>query len=404
MKDFFNLAFKNLRHRGIRSWLTLLGIFIGVMAVVSLISLGAGLKTAIGAQFGISSTEIITVQAGGISAAGPPGTGVTNKLTQGDKDAISKLSSVETAISRLISIGKVEFNDVVEFEGVVSIPEGKDRKLSYDMMEVEPVTGRMLKDGDSNKVVLGWNFYKDDKIFGEKIVPGKSIMIQEERFLVIGILGKKGSFIFDNAILMNEDAFADLFDYGDDVDLIGVKVKDKDLMERTKEDIEKLMRDRRDVEKGREDFEVSTPEAMLATVNSVLGGVQAFVVIIALISILVGAVGIVNTMTTSVLERKKEIGIMKAVGAKNSQVFMQFLIESGLLGLLGGLVGVVFGVGIGMLGVLGINNWIGSETALSIDFVLIGGALVGSFVVGAVSGVAPALKAAHQNPVEALRG
>jgi len=140
------------------------------------------------------------------------------------------------------------------------------------------------------------------------------------------------------------------------------------------------------------------------TVNSVLGGVQAFIIIIASISILVGALGIVNTMTTSVLERRKEIGIMKAIGAKNSQVFMQFFFESGMLGFIGGLVGVILGTLISVGGIIGINGFIGSELALSIDFVLIGGALVGSFLIGAIAGIAPAMQAAKQNPVEALRG
>ncbi len=404
MKDFFNLAFNNLRNRGIRSWLTLLGIFIGVMAVVSLISLGNGLQMAVGAQFGISSTEVITVQAGGISSAGPPGTGVTNKLTIQDAQAIERISSIEAAIPRMLPSGKVEYNNVVTFGMAGSIPDGENRKLVYEMMDIEATEGRLLKDGDSNKVVLGWNFYSSDDIFGEEVVVGKSVLIQDEKFTVVGIMEKKGSFIFDNIILINEDAVIDLFDYGDDADLIAVKVKNKDLMERAKEDIEKLLRKRRDVDAGKEDFSVSTPEAALENVNNILGGVQAFIVIIASISILVGAVGIVNTMTTSVLERRREIGIMKAIGAKNSQIFMQFFIESGLLGFVGGLVGCVLGVLIGVLGVIGINNWIGAEVAPSVDFILVGGALLGSFVVGAAAGIVPAMNAAKQNPVEALRG
>ena len=186
--------------------------------------------------------------------------------------------------------------------------------------------------------------------------------------------------------------------------MMAVKERSEELMDKAKEDIEKLMRKRREVDKGEEDFEVSTPEAMMETVNSILGGVQAFIIIIASISILVGTLGIVNTMTTSVLERKKEIGIMKAIGAKNSQVFMQFFFESGMLGLIGGLVGVILGTLISVAGVMGINSFLGSELLPVIDFMLIGGALVGSFVIGAVAGIVPAINAAKQNPVEALRG
>jgi putative ABC transport system permease protein len=143
---------------------------------------------------------------------------------------------------------------------------------------------------------------------------------------------------------------------------------------------------------------------MMETVNSILGGVQAFIIIIASISILVGALGIVNTMTTSVLERRKEIGIMKAIGGTNGQVFMQFFFESGMLGFIGGLVGAVLGTLISVAGVAGINGFLGADLIPVIDFVLIGGALLGSFIVGAVAGIVPAMNAAKQNPVEALRG
>ena len=402
--DYLILALKNLKHRGIRSWLTLLGIFIGVTAVVSLIGLGTGLQAAVSAQFGISSTQIITVQAGGLNAYGPPGSGVVNKLTTEDVEAIEKLSSVEIAISRIISSCKLEYNNIVEFGSSVSIPDGDGRKLAYEALDLDVKTGRMIKDGDVNNIMLGYNFYVDDNGFGKGVVPGKIMLIQDERFKVVGILEKKGSFLFDNMVFMNAVPLRDLMDYGDDVDLIVVKAWSEEDMNRAKEDIEKLMRKRRDVDLGEEDFEVSTPETMMDTVNQVLGGVQAFIVIIASISILVGALGIVNTMTTSVLERRKEIGIMKAIGGTNEQVFMQFFFEAGMLGFIGGLVGVVFGTLISMMGIVGINNFIGGELNLVIDFVLIGGALAGSFIIGAVAGIVPAMNAAKQNPVEALRG
>jgi len=402
--DYLILALKNLRHRGIRSWLTLLGIFIGVTAVVSLIGLGAGLQAAVSAQFGISATQIITVQAGGVNAFGAPGSGAVNKLTTDDVDAINGLSNVELAIPRIISSGKLEYDNTVGFGSALSIPDGEGRKLTYEAMDLDVESGRMLKNGDTNNVMLGYYFGQDDGVFERGIVPGKYVLVQDKRFKVVGILEKKGSFLVDIMVFMNEDVLRDLMDYGDDVDLIVVKVRDEDVMDRTKEDIEKLLRKRRDVDFGEEDFEVSTPEAMMETVNSILGGVQAFIIIIASISILVGALGIINTMTTSVLERKKEIGIMKAIGAKNSQVFMQFFFESGMLGFIGGLVGVFLGTLIGLGGIAGINSFLGAELSFGIDFVLIVGALIGSFIIGAVAGIVPAMNAAKQNPVEALRG
>ncbi|MAH49353.1 hypothetical protein CMI37_26250 [Candidatus Pacearchaeota archaeon] len=407
--DYFILSLKNLKHRGIRSWLTLLGIFIGIAAVVSLITLGNGLQAAVGAQFGVSSTEIITVQAGGLNAYGPPGSGVVNSLTIEDARAIEKLSLVNRAIRRNLPSGRLEFNDIAVFGNVMSIPSGDDKKFSYEMMELETEAGRLLKDSDRNRVMLGYNFYADKvglekaiKIGDKVSIQGESLVMQD--YEVIGLLKKKGSLIFDNIVYMNEEPLEDLMGYGDDVDLIAVHVKSSDLVDKAKEDIEKLMRRRRNVKEGEEDFDVSTPQAMMATVNTVLGGVQAFIVIIASISIIVGAIGIVNTMTTSVLERRQEIGIMKAIGARNSNVFMQFLVESGLMGLIGGIAGVLVGMLIGYAGTAGISSFIGSEIPLSMNWSLIIFSLAGSFGVGAAAGIVPAMQAAKQNPVDALRG
>ncbi len=404
IKDYFVLSVKNLKRRGVRSWLTLLGIFIGISAVIALISLGQGLRVAVSAQLGISSSEVITVQAGGLNSYGPPGSGAVNHLTTDDVDAISKLSSVERAIGRNIPSVKIEFDDKLAFSYTASVPYGDDRTFVYDLMEIQPALGRMLKDEDVNKVMLGYNFNIAGALFEKAIRPGNSILINNKSVEVIGILKKKGSFILDNVAYMNEHALEDLIGYGNEVDIIAVKIKSKDLMSRAKEEIKNLMLDRRNVDKGEEDFEVSTPEAAMQTVNAILSGIQAFIVLIATMAILVGAIGIVNTMGTAVLERKREIGIMKAVGAKNSDIFLQFFIEAGLLGLVGGIAGVIVGVNLGILGTLGINKFIGSSTHPQINFILIFGALLGSFIIGCLSGIIPAMKAARQNVVEAMRG
>ncbi len=406
ISDFFSLALKNLKHRGIRSWLTLLGIFIGVTAVVSLISLGNGLQMAVATQFGVSSNEFITIQAGGLSGYGPPGSNVVDPLTQSDVDAIERLSSVENAVRRNINSGIVEFNDNVQFRYVGSIPNNdEDRKMIYTNLDLDLLTGRHLDSGDSGKVVLGYNFYTNEEDWGGKIIsPGKSVIINDEDFEVIGIVDKQGSLIMDNIVLMDEGDMDDIFGFGDEASIVIAQPKDTDEMQKTKTDIEKLLRNRRGVKEGEEDFEVSTPEAALATVNSILSGVQIFIAIVASISIFIGAIGIVNTMTTSVLERKKEIGIMKSIGAKNSHIFLQFFIESSLLGLIGGIVGALFGTIIGVVGTMGINGWLGTELAPNVDVILIAFSLLGSFLIGGIAGIVPAMKAAKQNPVEALRG
>jgi len=402
--DYLRLAFINLKHRGVRSWLTLLGIFIGITSVVALISLGNGLQLAVSSQFGVSSTEIISVQAGGIGFAGPPGSGVVNPLTIDDMEEIEKISSVERVLRRNLESGRLDYNDKAIFGYAINIPDGEDRKFAYEILNGEAEVGRLLKDGDTNKVVLGNNFLTNKVGLDKPLRAGDSILLQGEKFEVVGILKKQGSFIFDNIVYMNEKPHQELFDYGDTVDIIGVQVKDESLMEKTKEEIEKVLRKTRKVKVGEEDFEVSTPEASLATVNSVLGGVQAFIVLVASLSILIGAIGIINTMTTSVMERRKEIGIMKSIGATNGQIFTQFLIESGLLGAVGGIIGAITGTLAGVAGTVALNDFIGAELQPEINISLILLAILGSFTIGAIAGIVPALSAAKENPVEALRG
>jgi len=403
LKDYFLFAWNNLIHKKLRSWLTLIGILIGVTAVVALIGLGDGLKLAITSQFGVSATEVITIQAGGISM-GPPGSGVVNPLTQDDVDEIAKLSTVERVVPRILEEGKLEFNDKVGFGYAMSIPDGDNRKFTYDAVEIEAWKGRMLKDGDNKKVMLGYNFGADAVGLGKAVKPGDTILLEDLKFEVVGILKKKGSFIFDNIVAVNEEPLKEIMDNPDDVDIIVVKVKDKNLMDKAKEDIERLLRDRRGVKAGEEDFEVQTPEAMLEQVNSVLTGVQVFVTLIASISIIIGAIGIVNTMTTAVLERKKQIGIMKSIGARNSAIFMLFFVESGLMGLIGGVIGAIIGQLIAYVGTTGINAFVGAEASPQINFILIISTLIGTFIIGSVAGIIPAMRAAKQNPVDALRG
>ncbi len=404
MKEYFLLAFKNIRKRGVRSWLTLLGIFIGVLTVVSLISLGNGLREGVISQFGISSTKLITVQAGGLTAYGPPGTWVSNPLTKQDAEAIEKLDSVEIAIPRNIETVQVKFKGKTITSLAASLPRER-MDFVYETLELNAKHGRLLEKGDSRKVLLGSDFRDKTKNgFGKSISVGDKISIEGKEFRVAGILEKKGSFIIDRIIFMPDEELNDIKNYRDKVNLIAVRVKSKDLMDRAKEDIEKLLRERRDVKKGEEDFEVSTPQAILETVDNVLKGIQIFIVIIALISIVVGSIGIINTMTVSVLERKKDIGIMKAVGLTNKNIFYLFFVEAGLLGLIGGLLGVVFGMIVGYFGTAAINKIIGSSATPEISWIVVILTLIGSFFIGSLAGTIPAIRAAKQNPVEALRG
>lgn len=405
IKDYFTLAFKNLKRRGIRSWLTLIGILIGVAAVISLISLGNGLKEAVNSQFNVGSTQVITVQAGGITGYGPPGSGAINPLTQSDSDAIGKLGSVQASIPREIRGVKMEFNNKATFTFAATVPDNSQlENYMYEIADVKTISGKLIYQGDRDVIVIGNNFVDGTKNgLDRDLKVGDKVKINGKDFKIQGILGKQGSFIIDNAILMNEKDLQNLLGYGNQVDIIEVKVADESFMNQTENAIDNLMRQRRNVKVGQEDFEISTPQASLNSVNQILSGIQIFTIIIASISILVGAIGVTNTMMTSVLERKREIGIMKSIGARNEHIFYQFFIEAGLLGLVGGIIGILIGTGIGYIGTAVLNSFIGSSAQPQISFSLIILAMLGSFIIGSVAGIVPAMRAAKENPVEDIR-
>jgi putative ABC transport system permease protein len=403
LSDYFRIAFRGIKRRKLRSWLTMLGIFIGIAAIVSLIGLGEGLRNAVMSQFNMLGSDIITVRAGGLHFYGPPGTGVVNPLESDYTSKLENVQGVDWAIDRLIKNVKTEFNGHVEFGVAGSIPSGEHRKEIYSVVGIKAHKGRLLKDGDRYKVVLGYNFVDKD-VFGKPIKVGSRILVQDKSFEVIGIAERVGNFVIDNAYIINDEIMREVLDEQEEVSVIVVKAKKGANMNTVKERIEKVLRKERDVKKGEEDFMVEVSEDLLETLNSTLFAVQLFVYIIASISLVVGGIGIMNTMYTAVVERTKEIGIIKSVGARNGDIFWLFFIESGLLGMVGGGVGVLMGVGIAKgLAFIG-SMQLGSELiSAHISFYLVAGALLFSFVVGAIAGITPAFKASRLQPVEALR-
>src|SRR3989344_2950552 len=223
IKDYFIFSIKNLRNRKLRSWLTMIGIIIGITAVVSLIGMGQGLKSAISLQFGDLGTDKLAVQAS--SGFGPPGTGVVKPLTKDNLEKIKKVNGVKIAAGRLIRSGKLEHDNHVGSGFAASMPDGEARRLIEDAQNLEADAGRLLKDSDSKKVVLGNNLGQENAGFGKKLVVGSKVLIQDEEFEVIGILKKLGSFILDNVVFVNEDDLRKVLDVPDkDYDVIAVQV------------------------------------------------------------------------------------------------------------------------------------------------------------------------------------
>ncbi len=403
IKDYFKLSLKTLAHRKLRSWLTMIGIFIGIAAVVALVSLGEGLRSAINAQFGFLGTDVLAVMASG--GLGIPGIGTVNPLTDNELDAIKEIPGVKGAAGRIQESVKLVFNKKATFSYAISIPDGDDRKVIEHVFNMNAQKGRLLKDGDKKVVFLGSMFFEEGNAFGKAVVPGSKVEIQGREFKVIGIMEKKGNARIDSAVFMNEDDLRNLVDRPKgEYDVIGVRFDENADVNKIKEDIEKNLRKIRDVKEGEEDFSVQTPAQILARVNDVLRGVQIFVYIIAAISILVGGIGIMNTMYTAVVERTKDVGIMKAIGAKNSSIFLLFFVESGLLGSAGGIMGSIFGfltaTGLAFVGRLALGT---SMISAHITFQLIIGSILFAFIVGSFFGTLPAVRASKLNPVDAIR-
>lgn len=404
LRDFFALALNNLKRRKLRSWLTMLGIFVGIAAVVSLISLGQGLQTAITGQFDALSTDKLTIQNAG-TGLGPPGSTVIEKLNSHDLKIIENVRGVEYVVTRLVRVVKLEFNKAASFNFVGDLPEDEEQmQIIYDSMGIEAKQGRLLKLGDSGKIIIG-STIAEGNAFDKGIEVGKKIKVQGKEFEVVGILKQSGNFQVNNILIMLNDDMEDLLEIDDEIDLIIVQVEDPNEIEDVAERIEKALRRDRDLKEGEEDFSVETPLQTISTVNQILGVINGIVIGIAAISLIVGGIGVANTMYTSVLERRKEIGTMKAVGAKNSDILTVFLIESGLMGLVGGLIGVLIGAGLALGLSAAANSYFGSEIiAVNLSVPLMLSVLTFSFLLGVLFGSIPSYQASKLKPVDALRG
>jgi putative ABC transport system permease protein len=400
LNDYFKVAFGNLVHRKVRSWLTLLGIFVGVAAIVALIALGQGLQTAVQEQFiGLGLNTLSMTGAG--SSFGPPGTNAVGKLFDRDIDVLLELNDVDVAFGRYIKPTIIEYRGERANSFVVSIPsQTKDQEKVISILNYELEEGRLIKGDETDKVTIGANVKINDFYPGI----GERIIIQEKKYQVVGILEKKGNPATDNAILMAEEEVQTLFAIEEDYSLIVIGLKDDADNAQVKEIAERAIRRDRGQKIGEEDFSISSPQDTLEAFNSILLAVQILLVGIAGISLLVGAIGILNTMYTAVLERRREIGIMKAIGAKNNYIQNIFLIESGLLGLTGGVIGLLLGIGIAKLVELIAYLSLGQTLIqATIPAWLIIGSLVFAFLIGALSGTLPAKQASKLHPVDALR-
>jgi len=393
------LAFKNLRRRKIRSWLTILGIFIGIVSVVALVSLGNAMEEAISKQFvGELSPDKITIIGRGMMGFGG------GTFSEDDISIINSIRGVESVIPRYTTFAEIEYREDTGYSIISNIPEGF-LKLNhfYESYGFNIEEGRLINSGDTGVILIG-NKATESRLFKTKIEVGDNLRIEEENFRVVGILSSTGNSQKDRTIFLPQYEMERVFNLKEDYPSLDVKVLHRDEVEEIAGLIREEMRNDRKQKPGEEDFEIQTSVESAETVSKIINTIRIFVLGIAFISLFVGGVGITNTMYMSILERRKEIGIMKSVGAKNKDILALFLTESGLLGLIGGITGSFFGLLLAFVTTYFIKGFIpGANLNVTFSIPLLIGVILFSFLVGTISGILPAMQASKLTPVEALR-
>jgi len=398
--ELIKFSLKGLLHRKLRSWLTIIGIFIGISAVVGLISLAQGMQYAIAKEFEKLGADKITIIPGA-TLFGPQAAGAS-KLTESDLKAIKRVKGVENAGGWIMLQYSVKFKDEKATAYIIGWPLDKSLKFLEESQSFEILEGRDLRKGDKYRAVIGYEVAKGN-LFSKEVNIRDKLIIKGREFRVVGILKKIGSKIDDTTIVIPIDIARELFGLGSEYSMISVKVKGGENPSEVAEEIKKELRRERGLKEGEEDFAVQTMEDIRRRFSSVLGIVSVVLIGIAAISLLVGGIGIMNTMYTAVLERTRDIGIMKAIGAKDRDILIIFLFESGFIGLVGGIIGCFLGIFLALaITQFASNMGFGFlEAKISTELILF--AIIFSFAIGALSGILPAIKASKLQPVEALR-
>lgn len=394
LTNLLRVSLKAVLANKTRSILTSLGIIIGVASVIMLVSIGTGIRAYVTSAFEDLGTNLLMVMPGKFSFSdsregGPPGV-ATNKLTL---DLARKIERVDGVVSVLPIVSS---NNDARFRGesvntfIVGATE------SYPTVRNSPMgQGRFFRRSEVNRAarvaVLGTTVVEE--IFGKLNPLGQDITIGDKRYQVIGVLTSKGAGFGsdqDNQILvpitaLQRDADLDKLSY-----VYVQSASTEQIAEVTKGIEETLGRELDD-----DEFSVVNSAELLSTITGILGALTLALGGIAAISLLVGGIGIMNIMLVSVTERTREIGLRKAVGAKPSDILIQFLIEAVVLSLLGGIIGIILGT----LGSLAISRFIQT----SVTFWSVAAAFGFSVAVGVIFGVWPSWKAGRLSPIDALR-
>jgi putative ABC transport system permease protein len=391
--ELFEVAAKNLRKQGVRTYLTLIGIVIGIGAIVALLSVGQGLNVAIESQFEQLGSNTIFVIPGA-------DTGGLTELSDSDIKKLESFRGVETVVPIYSSTAVFEFGNS-RINVNVSAAEADRAAIFDDTGFFDIKEGRMISNNDSSGVLLGEIIAED--LFSKEITLRNRVQINGKSFKVVGILNEQAQTVggggpsTGSTVFMSKDGFDKIFD-SSSPGIIFVQTFSQEDVEYVVESINDYF----EKKYGEKSVFVSSSEQLLEQVGSILGIVTIFLAGIAGISLFVGGIGITNAMIASVLERTKEIGLLKSLGASSNDVLVLFLIEAAFIGAIGGLIGIVLGFGIASL-IAFVGEQLGFALVAVFDPLLALGALAFAMFVGMASGFYPASRAAKLDPITALR-
>jgi putative ABC transport system permease protein len=397
-------ALESLAANKMRSGLTILGIVIGVAAVIAMVSIGRGAEATITNSIEGIGTNLLFVFRGGSDEVRNP-----KPLTLGDANAIADpflAHSVGGVAPMLQGSGKVAAGGESRTTTLVGVTPEYESVRNYQVSEGGFINEEHML-GQASVVIIGYEVA--ERLFGrtEGLV-GEQVRIENQPFRILGVLTQRGGSSFSNeddqVLIPLTTAQTRLLRRStrDRVDLILVQATSAQAVPNASEEVAQILRTRHRTEIGADDFTILTQQNFLDTASTITNVLTIFLGGIAAISLLVGGIGIMNIMLVSVTERTREIGLRKALGARRRDILIQFLTESSVLSMIGGLIGILLGwlIGLGVGYIAEANNADISPT-IGLDVVLL--ATLFSTAVGLFFGLYPANRAAGLEPVEALR-
>ncbi len=396
MFELLSLAVRSLLHRRLRSYLTVLGVVIGVALVISFQMLGDGLKNAINSQIRAFGTDLLFVYPGKSTSSFFGGSDM--EIRDRDISTIEQVDGVRTVMpvdmrsAVHVSFGGKEETVILHAQPTEAIKEIFEESSGFSLQD-----GAWPVDDQVHEIVLGNSVA--EKTFDQPIRVGDILDLKGHRFTVSGILNLIGDNVPDTEIFISLANQRLIAGSRTGVQVAIVKVNPDANPDAVADDISyELSR-----QPGVGDISVITSQKAGEVAGDIVGLLGLVLSGIAAVAVVVAAVGIMNTMYTSVLERTKEIGVMKAIGATNRDVLLIFVLEAGIIGMLGGTLGALVGTLMAKAAEFMAKNSGFALLEVHADPILYMMVIVGSFAIGVVSGVLPARRAAHLSPVQALR-